>query len=86
MMTPQQNWKALLGIAVATIATQIPAAATPWVTAYYTTWTVGSPAPANIDMRPITHLLFFALAPNADGTLTDTDGGITANEIGRAHV
>ena len=53
--------------------------ATPWVSAYYTTWTVGSPAPANIDMRAITHLLFFALAPNSDGTLTDTDGGITAN-------
>jgi chitinase len=54
------------------------ASAAPWITAYYPTWTITSPAPANIDMRAITHLVFFSLTPTAAGGLTDTSGGLIA--------
>ena len=66
-------------VSIDSIANQKSVHAAPWVTAYYPTWTLTSPTPSNIDMRAITHLVFFALTPTTTGTLTDTGGTVAAN-------
>ena len=65
---------AALCLVFAPIAIQHPAAAAPWVTAYYSWDTLPTLPPADVDMTSITHLVYFSLSPNADGTLTDNGG------------
>ncbi|OGV10269.1 MAG: hypothetical protein A2237_10820 [Stygiobacter sp. RIFOXYA2_FULL_38_8] len=65
-----------------------------WATAYYAGWMQGQnndgylPA-QNIDFSAITHIVHFALVPNADGTLDASANSITATNsselITRAH-
>lgn len=66
-------------VCAATIATQKSALSDPWVTAYYPSWMITNPTPANLDLSAVTHLVFFALTPNANGTLNDAGGTIAAN-------
>ena len=76
----------LLSLFLAPIATQCPVSAAPWVTAYYSWDTLPTLPPADVDMTSITHLVYFSLSPNADGTLFDngadtTHGGSSATSI-----
>ncbi|MBC8135749.1 MAG: glycoside hydrolase family 18 protein [Fibrella sp.] len=79
----KRSFKASIALAfvvsLATITIQQAAFSAPWVTAYYPSWTLTNPTPANLDLRAITHLVFFALTPNADGTLSDPGGTIVTN-------
>jgi len=70
---------AVLLLIVSAIAIQSRAIASPWVTAYYCTWTLTSPTPDNLDLHGITDLIFFSLKPNPDGTLSDPNGTVAAN-------
>lgn len=45
------------------------ACAAPWVTAHYVYWEENVLSPAQIDMSPITDLIYFAAVPTLDGTL-----------------
>ena len=67
------------GLFAAFLSCHVPACASPWVTAYYCTWTLASPTPANLDLRGVTDLIFFSLNPNPDGTLSDLNGMVAAN-------
>lgn len=68
-----------VGLFAAFLSCHVPACASPWVTAYYCTWTLASPTPANLDLQGVTDLIFFSLAANADGTLADPKGLVAAN-------
>ena len=77
----------------ALIALQIPAHSNvgtgPWVDAYYPAYdSLQTPPPQNIDYRAITHLLFFAAAPNTDGSLDTSEYNLAGNSstvISTAH-
>lgn len=51
-----------------------------WVTAYYPFWQQEHLPPSEIDFRAITHLVHFAIEPNADGTLGLDVNGMTATK------
>jgi len=67
------------GLFAAFLSCYVPACASPWVSAYYCTWTLASPTPENLDLRGVTDLIFFSLNPNPDGTLSDLNGTVAAN-------
>jgi len=69
-------WTLFLALA---FAAQHPVSAAPWLTAYYCTWTLASPTPDQLDLKGVTHLIFFTLNPNADGTLSDPKSAVAAN-------
>lgn len=50
-----------------------------WVTAYYAGWMQGYLTPQNIDYGAVTHIIHFALVPQADGTLNETGNSVTAS-------
>jgi len=86
MNKPLKTLIPMLGLAFATIATQCPVSAAPWVTAYYAWQTLPTLPPASVDLTSVTHLVYFSLSPNADGTLFDngadtSQGGGSATSI-----
>ncbi|MGO8671127.1 MAG: glycoside hydrolase family 18 protein [Capsulimonadaceae bacterium] len=48
-----------------------------WVTGYYASWDSNRLRPEDIDLRPLTHVVYFALWPTADGQAVDTRGGFS---------
>ncbi len=49
-----------------------------WVTAYYPGWEQSALPVSAIDFKVVTHVIYFSLIPNADGTLNTTGNGITS--------
>ena len=59
-------------------ATGLRAQRSIWSTAYYAGWMQGYLTPQNIDYGAVTHIIHFALVPQADGTLNETPNAVTA--------
>ena len=72
-------WLSAAALICGAIILQSPTTAAPWVSAYYCSWTLTSPAPANLDLRAVTHLMFFALKPNPDGSLSDPNATMSSS-------
>jgi len=71
---------AIVLASIASFAIQSPTHAAPWVSVYYTAYDgLQNPTPEQIDMRGITHLLFFALGPNADGSVNSQTYSLATN-------
>src|SRR5436190_533150 len=43
-----------------------------WVTGYYPGWEQGALPASTVDFNAVTHLIHFAVVPNANGTLNST--------------
>jgi chitinase len=60
-----------------------------WVTGYYPGYETGQMPPSNIDFTTLTHVIHFALAPDADGSIDSSAFGLTpsacATLVGLAH-
>ena len=75
---------AILGLVpLLALSTPRPVEAAPWVAAYLPAWEVSQNgvSPSGVDMKSITHLIWFSLAPTSSGTVVETSGdpGINAN-------
>ncbi len=77
----------LLGLLACVAAS--PARADLWVTGYYPGYETSQMAPSNIDFTVVTHVIHFALAPQADGSLDSSEfnlsAGACAKLVGLAH-
>ena len=67
----------MMACAASTVAPAFAKGGGMWVTGYYPGWQQQVLKPADIDFHTITHLIYFALVPRADGSLDATSNGLT---------
>jgi chitinase len=80
-------WWPLLGLLACLVAS--PARADLWITGYYPGYETSQMAPSNIDFTLVTHVIHFALVPQADGSLDSNEFSLSAAAcaklVGLAH-